>query len=143
MASLSITAANVRIIDDKGKGNQLSVPAGATLTAGMLVKQDGTTGHWIKSGGDDAATFGNRRFILLKGGPQYRTITAVNDCLVDLGQSVLDAASIGDPVYASDTDGELTLTVGESTLAAAGIIGYVTGFYVGSTLQKVLYVNGS
>jgi hypothetical protein len=137
MASLSITAANVAFVEGTPMSLQTS-KCDVAITAGVLVRMDATTGKWIKGDGNDAAGF--KYYLACTSADDEATLTCYRDCIVDLGRGVLDSASFGVPVYASDTAGEITLTAGESSSTI--IIGYVVVQWSGATANRLLRIVG-
>ena len=137
MASLSITAANVALVEHTPMSLQTS-KCDVALTAGVAVRVDATTGKWIKGDGNDSAGF--KYYVTFTSADDESTLTAARDAIIDLGRGVLDSANFGVPVYVSDTAGELTLTSGESSSTI--IIGYVVPQWSGGTVNRLLRVVG-
>lgn len=137
MASLSITAANVALVESTPMSLQTS-KCDVAITAGVLVRLDATTGKWVKGDGNDAAGF--KYYFAPTSADDEATLTCVRDAIVDLGRGVLDSANFGVPVYASDTAGEITLTAGESSSTI--IIGYVVVQWSGATANRLLRIVG-
>lgn len=137
MASLSITAANVALVEHTPMSLQTS-KCDVAITAGTLLRVDATTGKWIKGDGNDAAGF--KYYLAFTSKDDEATLTAARDAIIDLGRGVLDSASFGVPVYASDTAGEITLVSGESSSTI--IIGYVVPQWSGGTVNRLLRVVG-
>ncbi len=135
MASLSITAAKVALVEHHPDSLQTS-RADVAIASGVAVRFDATTGEWVKGAGADAA--GKNYYVAIKSVAADETLTAVRDCIVDLGKGVLDAASFDVPVYVSNTAGELTLVVGESTNSI--IVGWVVAQWSGATVNRLLRV---
>src|SRR5690606_20896560 len=79
--------------------------------------------RWVAADASTAGGVLGPLFLLNNTGLENQFITGYNRCEFDLGPSALDGASAGVVVYASDTAGEITLVVGEST--AARVIGTV------------------
>lgn len=138
MASLSITPANVRPVSLDGMSHH-TAPANVDISKGTVVRQDGTTGKWVKAAGTSAANAGNKRYIAIETVKAGQALTAVRGGLVDLGAAALDGVAIDAPIYLSDTPGELTAVAGEST--ATVIVGHVAAIYTGISINRLLLVN--
>lgn len=133
MASLTITAANVALVEHHPDSLQTS-RATAAVTKGQPVRVDATTGKWVVGDGNDSA--GAHYYLALKTVSAEETLTACRDCIVDLGKGTLDSASFDVAVYVADTAGELTLVSGEST--GTIVFGYVVPQWSGQTVNRLL-----
>lgn len=139
MAALTVVAADVALIEGTPMSSWTS-RASEAITRGAVVRLDATTGKWALANGDDASGAGNLRWFALHDVAANETLTAVRDCLIDLGDSVFDGLNFGVPIYLSDTvstvKGLITATSGESTTTT--IVGHVVPLWSGPTVQRVL-----
>lgn len=135
MASLTIPPAGVRPVTLDNMSSH-TAPASVDINKGQVIRVDATTGKWVKAAGNNAANAGTKRFIAINTVKAGQALTGVRGGLVDLGVAALDGINFGAPIYLSDTPGEMTATVGESTTAT--IMGYVMPIFTGPTVNRLL-----
>lgn len=137
MASLVIPPASVAEVEFTSLSKR-TLPGDSTVTArGQCVRVDGTTGKWTLASGATAAEAGNLRYVTVDSN-RINQWTAMRDCVIDVGDDTLDAGDFDDPVYLSDTDGELTLVALESTETV--IVGYIVPQQSGDSRNRNLQV---
>jgi hypothetical protein len=138
MASLTVDttqAAPVVIHEMSGYPGMANV----AIEKGQVIRFN-TAGKWVLADGTTATNAGNRRYIAGKTVAAGFPLTGYRLCIFDLGVSALDGLNHDAPIYLSDTPGELTAVVGESTTAT--IVGYVTPAFAGgsTTADRLLEV---
>lgn len=138
MADLSITAADVRIVESS---RQLRTRiAGATITAGMVLRTD-TAGKVVGADGSAAGTADVVGVAITGGAANLPITVAPANALVNVGNA-LSALAYGAPVYLSDT-GTNTGTMADAAGTATLIVGYVEQSENASTPDKLLRINSA
>ncbi len=106
---LTITASEVALVR---KVEAFEAVAGEDLTAGQLVRYDGSTGKVVKAAASSAANLGYRIGIALKSVKSGRAITVLAKGIITLGTAPLSSVAWGAPIYASDTAGSIATSAG-------------------------------
>jgi hypothetical protein len=134
----AVVAADVALVESPR--NPRSVPAGATITAGMVVRMN-TSARLVGADGSAAGT-ADAIGIALKGGPAGTAISVAGaNAIVDLGDA-LSAVAYGAPVYLSDT-GTNTGVMGDAAGTATRIVGWCIPAFGNTTADKLLRVDGA
>lgn len=134
MASLTVVAAKVAAVQVI---EQFSGPAAEAVLAGEYVRLNTTTGK-IEYGNGSSAAEARNGGIALNSAAAGETVTAVRKGLLDMGDALTDA-TYDDDVYLDDTDGQISLTSGDS--AQTKIIGTVVPAWGATTADKLLRVD--
>lgn len=93
---------------------QWTARAGVAITIGQPIYIVDSTGQWALADGSALATAPAETYIASSTVKAGEVLTGWgNNTSINLGAD-LDAASVGAPIYVSNTTGELTLTTGES-----------------------------
>lgn len=100
------------------------------IERGQVIRLN-TAGKWVLADGTTATNAGNRRYIASKTAKAGYALTGYRMCWFDLGTSALDGLNHDAPIYLSDTPGELTAVIGESTTAT--IVGYISPAFAGGS----------
>lgn len=132
MADLSVTSSKVRPVQ---VFEQITCAAGATITAGQVVRLDATSGKLVLAQADTAA---NARAIGIAISDTAKTgnvTTVVRRGVLDVGNA-LDGLNYGVDVYLSNTAGVLADAAGTTPK----IVGRVIPGYGATTPDKLLYV---
>ena len=142
MADLTRTAANVSITKDRGYAHEIhSIIAGADLNdashRGQAVYTVAATGRANLADGSASGTAGVRG-IILRGGRTNEGISILKRGWLE-GYD-LDGLDYDDPVYLSDTAGELSDTAGTVSVAIGRVVASTERLDDG-TLKKLLYVD--
>lgn len=138
MADLSITAADVRIVESPRQ--MRTRVAGATITAGMVLRTD-TAGKVV---GADASAAGTADVVgvAVAGAAANGAVSvAASGSLVNVGNA-LSALAYGAPVYLSDT-GTNTGVMADAAGTSSLIVGYVEQSENASTPDKLLRINSA
>lgn len=134
MADIALTTAGrVEVIYSQ---NQKTHPAGATMTAGAAVIQGtATTGAWILA---DGVTNKGGIHITTRAAQLGEPVTAIRKGLMD-GFNVAGMA-LNDPVYASNTPGNIATGTGTGNLQIGRIVA-AHGTPLGTAADKILEVD--
>lgn len=123
MADLTVTAANVATVS----GTTANVTAGATITAGMLVYKNLTTGEYEGCDADASAT-AELVGVALNGASDGQPLAIQTDGVVNAGATV----TVGQIYVVSTTVG------GIAPYSDLGSGDYVTIFGIGKTAATIL-----
>ena len=105
MADLTIAAADVRLVRFNDE-HQHTAPAGELFDAGTYIRQDPSTGKWVKGNATTAAEIGDGYFAGKSALNLGDAVTAYKrPCLFDVG-AALAGLNFGDKIYVSATDGK-------------------------------------
>jgi len=132
-ANLSITAADVKLVQAGSGEHQHTAPAIETIAAGQYIRYDGTTGKFALGNATNAGEVGEGYFALNSAIAGEKVTGLKAPCVVDVG-SALSALSFGDKVYVSDTDGTFADTAGTVSTVA----GFVFPGWASTTARKLL-----
>lgn len=133
MADLTITTCDqVQVIQ------QFTGPAAEAIAEGDRCRFDATTGQIALGNGTTAAEV-KAGGIAVNAAAAGATVTIINQGIVDVGNA-LDALNYGADVYVSDTDGQFSTEVGDSTVDV--IVGQVIPGWGHTTADKLLWLNG-
>lgn len=133
MADLTVTASAVRpasVIEQQISG------AGGTITAGQVVRFDGTTGKIITAQADLAGNAGAIGIAINGTAETGMRPTVVRRGILDVGNA-LNALAYGASVYLSNTAGTLADAAGTVSL----VVGTVVPGYGNTTPDKLLRVS--
>lgn len=135
MAELAITKCDPVLVE-----LQFTGPAGEAIAEGDRCKFVAGTGLIELGNGTNAAEIAPGG-IALHAAAVGETLTIVNKGIVDVGPlAAFDALNFNSPIYVGDTDGQFGTDAGDSTVDT--IVGRVIPGWDGTTVQRLLYLNG-
>ena len=133
MADLTITECTAASVVQQFTG-----PAVEAIAAGDRCRFDTSTGK-IALGNATTAAEIKRGGIASHAAAVGETVTIINQGIVDVGEA-LAALSFGADIYVSDTDGQFSTVVGDSTVDL--IVGQVIPGWGITTADKLLWLFG-
>lgn len=134
MANLDITeCSQVQVVQ------QFTGPAVEAIAAGDRCRFDATTGKVALGNATTAAEL-RRGGMATHAAAIGESVTIINQGIVDVGEA-LAALNFGDDIYVSDTDGQFSTAVGDSTVDL--IVGQVIPGWSSTTADKLLWLFGN
>lgn len=113
-----------------------TLPAGAVITKGDVVRMHATNGKWVLAKATTAALAGFPYIAYSDANIINREVTAMRRGKMYM-DTALDALNFGAPVYLSDTDGAMDSAAGTVSV----LLGHVIPIWNGSgTIRKALKV---
>lgn len=134
MANLTITANEVALVKEF---ETLTVPAGATITAGQICRIEISTGKAIPAYATTTGNLGNVLGVALRSVETGKSVTLVKRGIVDLGTAPLSGVAIESPIYVSDTSG----TLADSAGTVSKVVGRVIAGWANTSFDKLLYID--